>query len=407
MISAAYFFFLLCGYYIIRPIREEMGVLGGVENLQWLFSGTLIAMLSLLPLFGWITSRLPRRRFLPWVYGFFILHLLLFFGLLKTGYAGPWLAWAFFIWTSVFNLFVVSVFWSFMADIFREEQAKRLFPCIAAGGTLGAIAGPLITTSLVQLIGTADLLFLSALLLLGALLCIRRLAAMQRIVPAQTAEIPMGGGAFEGLWLILGSRYLMGICLLILCYSTLGTFLYFQQAEIIRDSFIDSAKRTAMFSSIDLAVNILTLLLQTVLTGRIIKWLGLAGTLAAIPLLLAAGFAALGHWPLLAVLLTLQIVRRAGDYAVMRPTREMLFVILSRPEKYKAKNFIDTSVCRAGDTLSAWGYAGLGALGLSLTQIAWLAVPIALFWALIGYRLGIQHHGLALSARGSARDYAT
>ncbi len=397
--SAAYFFFLLCGYYIIRPIREEMGVLGGVENLQWLFTGTFIVIVLFMPLFGWITSRFPRRRFLPWVYGFFIIHLLLFFAVLKAGYSGPVLARSFFIWTSVFNLFVVSVFWSFMADLFKNDQAKRLFPSIAAGGTLGAIAGPLITTLLVQWTGTANLLLLSALLLTFALLCIKQLGAGQAEDHRMAHEVPMGGGMFDGLWLSLRSPYLLGICVLILLYSALATFLYFEQAEIIRDSFSDSARRTAMFSSIDLAVNTLTLLFQVVVTGKMIKWIGLAGTLAAIPILLAAGFAALGNWPGLAVLFTVQIIRRAGDYAIMRPAREMLFVVLSRQEKYKAKNFIDTSVCRGGDAVSAWGYAGLGALGLSLPKIAWLAVPLALLWAAIGYRLGIHQQKLAFSAR--------
>jgi ATP:ADP antiporter, AAA family len=405
-LSAAYFFFLLCGYYIIRPIREEMGVLGGVENLQWLFTGTFIVIVLFMPLFGWTASRFPRRRFLPWVYGFFILHLLLFYAALKAGYSGPVLARSFFIWTSVFNLFVVSVFWSFMADIFRHDQAKRLFPSIAAGGTLGAIAGPLITTLLVRWTGTANLLLLSALLLSLAVFCIRQLGAGQPEAHRKSHEVPMGGGMFDGFWLLLRSRYLLAICVVILLYSTLGTFLYFQQAEIVRDSFSDSSTRTAMFSSIDLAVNILTLVFQIVVTGRIIKWIGLAGTLAAIPILLAAGFAALGSWPGLAVLFTVQIIRRAGDYAIMRPAREMLFVVLSRQEKYKAKNFIDTSVCRGGDAVSAWGYAGLGALGLSLAQIAWLAVPLALLWAAIGYRLGIHQHKLAYSASRQEPSHA-
>jgi AAA family ATP:ADP antiporter len=398
-LSSAYFFFLLCGYYIIRPVREEMGILGGVENLQWLFTATFIVIFLFMPVFGWVTSRFPRRVFLPWVYGFFIIHLVAFFAALKAHGPDPWIARSFFIWTSVFNLFVVSVFWSFMADIFQDRQAKRLFPFIAAGGTLGALAGPFVTTLLVQSTGTANLLLLSALLLTCALYCIQQLRAGQPGEQRQMDEVPMGGSVFDGLLLILRSRYLAGICLMILLYSALATVLYFQQAEIIRDRFSDSEQRTSVFSSIDLAVNGLTLMLQLCVTGKMIKWIGLAGTLAAGPILLTLSFAALGNWPALPVLFAVQIIRRAADYAIMRPAREMLFVVLTRQEKYKAKNFMDTTVSRAGDALSAWAYAGLGALGLSLTQIAWLAVPLGLIWAAIAYRLGSHEQKLAIRAQ--------
>lgn len=399
-LSFTYFFCLLSSYYIIRPLREEMGVLGGVENLQWLFSATFIVLVLLLPGFGWITARFPRRLFLPWVYGFFTLNMLGFYAGFKADFEGPWVARSFFIWTSVFNLFVVSVFWSFMADLFNDRQAKRLFPFIAAGGTLGAILGPMLTTLLVQSLGTSNLLLVSAGLLFGALACVRKLGVtpIAGRMPKRD-EVPMGGGVLDGLLLVLGSPYLAGICVLILLYTTLSTFLYFQQAEIIRDGFSDSAQRTAVFSSIDLTVNGLTLLFQFVLTGKMVKRLGLAGTLAVVPVLLALGFAVLAHWPLLPVLFVVQIVRRAGDYAIMRPAREMLFVVLSTEEKYKAKNFIDTTIYRGGDAVSAWFYAGLKALGLSITQIAWLAAPLALIWAVIAFRSGVYQQRLACSAR--------
>ena len=399
LLSFAYFFSLLCSYYIIRPVRDEMGVVGGVDKLQWLFTGTFVVMLLAMPVFGWVTSRFPRRQFLPWVYGFFIFNLLVFFALFQfTPVANNLLvARVFFIWASVFNLFVVSVFWSFMADIFRDGQAKRLFPFIAAGGTIGAIAGPAITTVLAPRIGTGNLLLVSALFLGSAVFCIRQLNAWQAAESSapKTLGASMGGSVFDGLKLVIRSPYLLGICLLILFYTTLATFLYFQQAEIIRDSFSDSAQRTAVFAFIDMAVNSLTLLFQLLVTARIIRWLGLAGTLALIPLLLAVGFAALGNWPVLAVLVTIQVVRRAGNYAIMRPAREILFVVLTPREKYKAKNFIDTTIYRGGDAVSAWAYAGLGAIGLSLAQIAWLAVPLALVWAIIAYMLGVRQQQMA------------
>jgi AAA family ATP:ADP antiporter len=388
-----YFFSLLCSYYIVRPMRDEMGIAGGVENLQWLFTGTFVAMLAVVPLFGWVSSRFERRRFLPAVYYFFIANLLLFFVLFRAGITHAWVARAFFIWTSVFNLFVVSVFWSFMADIFSNAQARRLFGFIAAGGTAGAICGPLLTTALVLPLGPANLLPVSAGLLGLAVVCIQRLGAWRSTSGDDDPVQPdhgraIGGQVLAGVRLVLHSPYLLGICLLMLLFTTLATFLYFQQAQIVRDSFSDPAQRTAVFAAMDLAVNVLTLLFQLLLTGRLVQWLGLGWTLALVPLLLAAGFLTLGLSPVLAVLVVVQVLRRAGNYAIMRPAREMLYVVLGREEKYKAKNFIDTVVYRGGDALSAWAYAGLTALGLGMAAIAFLAVPLSLFWAGVAYRLG-------------------
>ena len=388
-----YFFSLLCSYYIVRPMRDEMGIAGGVDKLQWLFTGTFLVMLAAVPLFGWVSSRFERRRFLPAVYWFFIVNLLLFFVLFRSGVTHAWVARAFFIWTSVFNLFVVSVFWSFMADIFSNAQARRLFGFIAAGGTAGAICGPLLTTALALPLGPANLLPVSAGLLGLAVFCIHRLGAWHSSAVRQQVAQPgngpaIGGQVLAGVQLVLRSPYLLGICLMMLLFTTLATFLYFQQAQIVRDSFSDPAQRTAVFAAMDLAVNILTLLLQVLLTGRLVRWLGLGWTLALVPLLLAAGFLVLGLSPVLAVLVVVQVLRRAGNYAIMRPAREMLYVVLGREEKYKAKNFIDTVVYRGGDALSAWAYAGLRALGLSLSTLAFVAVPLALLWAGIAYRMG-------------------
>ncbi|MDH3871100.1 MAG: MFS transporter [Gammaproteobacteria bacterium] len=398
-----YFFSLLCSYYIVRPMRDEMGIAGGVENLQWLFTGTFLVMLAAVPLFGWVSSRFERRHFLPAVYGFFIVNLLLFFVLFRSDVTHAWVARAFFIWASVFNLFVVSVFWSFMADIFDNEQARRLFGFIAAGGTSGAICGPLVAAALAQPLGPTNLLPVSALLLGVAVLCIHRLSAWrsrQADTEATTAaaEQAIGGSIFAGIRLVLHSPYLLGICVLMLLFTTLATFLYFQQAQIVRDSFSDPAERTAVFAGIDLAVNSLTLIFQLLLTGRLVKWLGLGWTLTLVPLLLAAGFLALGLAPVLAVLVVVQVLRRAGNYAIMRPSREMLYVVLGREEKYKAKNFIDTVVYRSGDAVSAWAYAGLRALGLSLSTIAFIAAPLALVWAAVAYRLGRAQTRLADAA---------
>ena len=406
-LSFSYYFSLLCSYYILRPMRDEMGIAGGVENLQWLFTGTFLLMLAAVPLFGWVSSRYPRRQFLPYVYYFFIANLLVFFFLFSSDVTHAWVARAFFIWASVFNLFVVSVFWSFMADLFNNEQAKRLFGFIAAGGTTGALTGPLLTASLAIPLGPTNLLLLSAAFLLWALFCVHHLVKMQlRLVTPggvknanpPEEELAMGGNLFAGIQLVVRSPYLLGICVLMLLFTTLATFLYFQQAQIIRDNFSDSAQRTAVFAAMDLAVNTLTIVIQLFVTGRLVKWLGLAPTLAFIPLLLGVGFATLGFAPILSVLVVVQVIRRAGNYAIMRPAREMLYVVLSREEKYKAKNFIDTAVYRGGDAVSAWIYTGLRGMGVTLSGIAWVAVPIAAIWAGVAYALGMHQVKIAASA---------
>jgi AAA family ATP:ADP antiporter len=391
-----------------------MGIAGGVENLHWLFTGTFLSMLAAVPLFGWIASKYPRKRFIPCVYYFFIANLLLFFFLFSTNLTHAYVARAFFIWVSVYNLFVVSVFWSFMADIYSDNQAKRLFGFIAAGGTTGAIVGPALTGNLVLLLGPKNLLPLSAILLLVSVVCIRRLISKKheststvpdsfsKTEPNQTEdsdEKPVGGSIVAAFRLVLSSPYLMGICLLILLFTTLATFLYFQQAQIVRDSFDDSSRRTAVFAAIDFAVNILAVTIQVLLTGRIVKSIGLSWSLALIPVLLGLGFLMLGLVPLLMVLVIVQVVRRAGDYAIMRPSREMLFTVLNKEEKYKAKNFIDTAIYRGGDAVSAWIYAGLSGLGLSLSAIALAAVPISGIWAIVSYILGKKREGLAGKSR--------
>ena len=400
--SFSYFFALLCSYYIIRPMRDEMGILGGVENLQWLFTGTLLVMTMAIPLFGWISSSFPRRQFLPYVYSFFITILLLFYFLLDRQIAQVYVARAFFIWASVFNLFVVSVFWSFMTDLYSNTQARRLFGFIAAGGTVGALTGPALAVLLVQPFGAKTLLLVSAVFLLWAIVCIAKLsvwsATNTRVKDetiARQQENLLGGGIWSGVTMVMHSPYLLGICLLMLLFTTLATFLYFMQAQIIRDAFADSAQRTAVFASIDLVVNGLTLITQIFITSRLIKWFGLAAVLAIIPLLLAIGFIILGLSPVLGVLLVVQVIRRAGNYAVMRPAREMLYVVLSREEKYKAKNFIDTVVYRTGDAVSAWVYAGMRSVGMSLSTIALIAVPVALVWAWVAFGLGRQQTRIA------------
>ncbi len=397
LFSFFYFFFLLCSYYILRPIRDEMGIQGGVENLQWLFTGTFVVMLIAVPLFGAAVARFPRKRLVPVVYYFFILNLLVFFLLFKSGLHGVWTARAFFIWLSVFNLFVVSVFWSFMADLFTNEQAKRLFGFIAAGGSAGAIAGPSLTAGLSTVLGPINLIPLSILLLFLSVVCIHLLLRWEGSVHTKSEEsetqqnadnMRIGGSIFAGFTRVLGSPYLLGICLFVVLYTTLSTFLYFTQARIIESAFDEPAKRTTLFASMDLAVNALTIIGQVFITGKLATRLGLSATLMLIPALVTLGFVGLGLLTVLSVLVIFQVIKRAGNYAITRPAREILFTVVPKEDKYKSKNFIDTVVYRGGDATSGWAFAGLAGMGLSLSSIALIAVPISAIWMLTGLILG-------------------
>ncbi len=401
-LSAAYFFCILSSYYIIRPIRDEMGVAGGVRNLPWLFTGTLAVMLLVNPVFAGLVVKFSRKRFVSITYRFFIVNLLIFFLLLTTASADRhvWIGRAFFVWTSVFNLFVVSIFWAFMADVFRVEQSKRLFGFIGVGGTLGALIGAALTAVLAERVGPVNLLVLSAVLLEVGVFFVRRLSALfaqlQRGQGAQpSGETPIGGHVFAGIRDIARSPYLLGICGYMLLYTVAATVLYFQQAEIAERYFADRAARTGFFAKIDVAVNALTILTQMFLTGRIIKALGVAVTLMLLPAACVVGFSTLGFMPTLGVLVVFQVLRRAGNFAIARPTRETLYTVVSREDKYKAKSLIDTVVYRGGDQVGAWSYALLGWLGLSLSGIAFATAPIAAVWLLLGYCLGRAQTAMA------------
>jgi AAA family ATP:ADP antiporter len=393
-----YFFLLLASYYILRPLRDEMGIAGGIDRLPWVFTGTFVAMLAAVALFGLITARLPRRQFLPLTYGFFILNLLIFYAAFQVAGWHAWTARAFFIWVSVFNLFVVSVFWSFMVDLFSADQGKRLFGLIAAGGTAGAIAGPLLAALLAAPLGPVQLLPVSALLLAAAVLCIRKLGRWAddcKAIPAREGATTLGGSMFAGLRSIGRSPYLLGIALFLLLFTTLSTFLYFEQAHIVARSFSGAAERTRFFALLDLTVNVLAVIAQVLVTARLLARLGVAGTLILMPLLSAAGFALLALTPALGVLAGFQVLRRAGEYALTRPARELLFTVVDRETKYKAKNALDTLVYRGGDALSGWLFAALQGVGLGLAAIAWLAVPLAIAWGGLAWRLGSRQAALS------------
>ncbi len=392
--SFACFFFVLCGYYVLRPLRDEMGVQGGVENLPWLFSATFTVMLGAAPLFGWAAARLPRRRLVPWTYLFFVANVLVFYVLFAVGAAPPAVARAFFVWVSVFNLFAVSLFWSLMADLFRPEQARRLFGFLSAGGSCGALAGPTLTALLAAPLGTANLLLVSCGFLGLALVCIyaliRRAGAGAARTPAEPGD-SIGGTTWSGIAGIPRSPYLLGIVAYVLLYTVLFGFAYLELARLVSVTYNDSAQRTALFAQMDLAVNVFTLLGQLLVVAKFVEKLGVGAALALLPALGLAGFVAIGLAPVLAVLIAFQILRRAADYAIARPAREMLFTVLKREAKYKSKNFIDTVVFRSGDAASGWVYAALKSLGLGLAGLAAAAIPGVILWLLLGLWLGRQH----------------
>jgi AAA family ATP:ADP antiporter len=410
--AATYFFLLLCSYYVLRPVRDEMAVQAGVRELPWLFTAVFVAMLALVPLFGWLSSRFARRRFLPIVYLIFVTSLGLFWLLFTEKSGVRHATMAFFIWVSVFNLFVVSVFWSFMADLFSTEQARRLYGLIAAGGTAGAIAGPTLSALLAAPLGPVNLLLVSAGLLLAAVLCIQRLgrwAVTRGSVARDRAEEPIGGSIWSGIHLVARSPYLLGICLYVVLYTMTSTSLYFQQVEIVPQALSTPEERTRLFAAADLAVNIITLALQVLVFRRFIAKLGLAAGLVVVPIFSLLGFAVLGLYPTLAVLMVFGVLRRAGEFAIAKPSRETLFNLLSREEKYKPKNFMDTVVYRGGDSASSWLFAALKAAGFGMSAVAYLAVPVAALWAWNGMWLARRHARLrtALDTRQDAASGAS
>jgi ATP:ADP antiporter, AAA family len=402
--SWLFFFSVLFSYYILRPIRDEMGVAGGVQNLQWLFTGTLIAMIAVNPAFAALVARLPRARFIGVTYRFFLANLLLFAALMHTATAEQniWIGRAFFIWTSVFNLFVVSIFWALMVDVFDSEQGKRLFGFIAAGATLGGIFGSTLTAALAKQVSPIYLLLISAGLLEFSVFCVRRLSrladGLHRAAAKPSEQGVIGGSIFAGLKHAVSSPYLLNMGVYILFFTVTSTFLYFQQAEIARDSFADRGARTAFFARVDLWVNVLTLGAQLFLTGRVLRWIGVALTLSMLPLLSVLGFSALALTPTIAVLVVYQVIRRAGNFAFARPTREVLYTVVPREDKFKAKSFIDTAVYRFGDQVGAWSYAGLGMIGLGMTGISMVAVPLSLAWLVNALWLGRKQKTLEQAA---------
>ena len=387
--SFVYFFALLASYYVLRPIRDQMGIAGGVKNLPWLFTATFITLLIAQPVYGALVARLPRTRFIPVVYHFFVVNLLVFWVLLNGVSNTAVVARIFFVWLSVFNLFAVAVFWSVMADLFTSEQGKRLFGFIGAGGTAGALLGPTITIWLSVPLGPVNLMLVAAALLEAAVFCVHRIEhARLGPVGPQESEQTIGGGALAAIPALARSPYLMGVGLWVALLSYAATIVYFEQAQLVSASVGSAGQQTRIFASIDLAVSVLTLATQILITGEVLKRLGTGLSAAALPAVYIVGFAFLGFAPSLIVVVIVQVLQRWMNFAIANPARQLYFTVVSREDKYKAKNLIDVVIYRGSDALSGWIFDTLQVLGLKLGAIALYSIPVVAGWFVLSLALG-------------------
>jgi ATP:ADP antiporter, AAA family len=405
--SAAFFFCVLTALMVLRPAREALGMQRGIEALRWLFMGTALVTLLVNPVFGLLVSRFRRLHFITATYGFFAFSLLCFYALLVLApeAVGLTSGQVFYVWYSVSNLFITMLFWALMADRFSLGQGKRFFPVIAVGGTSGAIFGPWLASVLARPFGTPALLLVSIVFLMLAIAAAWTVARLQperrragddpESPPAVSEYAIIGGSAWAGIRAVLRSRYLLGIAAYAVILAVMATFIYFTRLQMVAALGDDLDLRTTWFARIDLITQAATLLLQALVTGHLMRRLGVAVTLALLPVTVALGFIGLALVASLAALITFEATFRAVQRAVMRPARETLYTVLSREEKYKAKAFIDTFVYRGGDVLGAQTEGLLGRLGMGLAALTSAAVPLAIAWAALGLWLGRTQRRLA------------
>jgi len=399
LLGMLYFFFLFGSYSIVKPVRDAMGTVYGMSHIQELFTGTFVVSFLFAPLYSGLASRLKLSTFLPWVYGFVTLTILLFYALFQFSAHDRGIAAAFYVWVSTFNILIISVFWTFMADIFSRTQAKRLFGFVAAGGTLGGIAGPAIATFLVRAVGNNNLLLISALGFLLTTWLVTLLAKeKQKLLEAgaeaqqTTLDRKLAGNPFDGFKLLFRSPYLLLLALFLLLMTWISTIVYIQLGDLITHAFSDRNARTQAYAMIDLAVNLVAVLLQLFGTGRIIARFGVTTGLLVNPVIMVIAFLTVAFSPVLMVLAGIQVIRRVAEYAVAKPTREMLFTVVDQESKYKAKNVIDTVVYRFGDVSSAWvsslilphGVAGLAIFGVIVSAV----------WFPVAYILGRRYESV-------------
>jgi AAA family ATP:ADP antiporter len=409
---------LLCmfaSYTMLRPVRDAMGITSGLENIPYLFWGVFVVMLLLQPVYGWLTSRFPRSVFLPWVYGFFTANLLGFYLWFRLEQDHTWVARTYFVWVSVFNLFVVAAFWSLMADVFTREQAGRLFGFIWAGASTGGLIGPFLDRQLAVPIGAINLLPISAALLALSMVFMAQVIRWQRAQSAASRAVApqpeavqedkaLGGGMLAAFTQVVRSPYLLGIAAFVLLMTWVSTFLYLEQQAFVAKAFATADQRARFFGGIDFWVQAASLVMQLLIFGRLFKWVGLKVMLVSVPIMMTAGYALFALAPGFMLLVVVYAVRRVGDYAITRPCRDSLFTTVSREEKYKAKSLIDTFVYRGGDALSGSLYKVLTGsfFGAGPAAIGWLGAAVSALWAVLALALGKAQVRSAGAARGNS-----
>jgi AAA family ATP:ADP antiporter len=391
-------FVLLGSYYILRPVRDAMATVFGVGQLQNLFTGTLILTLICSPLFAWLTGTFKLSRVLPGVFWFLILDLLGFCVWFNAAPDSRWLAASFYWWFSVINLFMVSVFWSLMVDTFTSAQASRLLPAVTAGGSLGAIAGPLVASLFVKGVGVPGLLLIAAAglaIVIGLVQWLmrekRRLLEAHEETQASTLDHQLRGNLFDGFRVLFTSPYLANNAVFMLLMTWIATVGYFLQTELIARSFSGLAERTQALADIDLVVNICSALIAMFGLGRFIRRFGVTGSLVLNPVLMVVSFVLMALSPTLLMLQAMQAMRRVIQYGIARPSREILFTVVEQESRYKAKNVIDTVVYRFGDLASAWVQAGMRTLGFGMSGALGLGVIASGVWAISAWSLGRQY----------------
>lgn len=393
------FFFVLGSYFAVRPVRETIATLLGRERVADLWLYTALFSIAIVPIYGWLVARVRRGVLLPAIYGGVALILAGIGSSLQIDEGNLGIGAFFYVWISVLNLMLVSVFWSFLLEMFDSEQAKRLFGFVAAGGTLGALIGPFTAGMLVDRIGNAGVLYLGAAGFLGAIVCQRVLlniwnrdgSGREDSESTPRTDHGLGGNPFAGISIVLRSPYLLGIALFVVLLSAVNTFLYFEQLRIVSDSFTDTKQRTEMFATIDFIVQSLTIVSQLFLTGRIASALGVRTLLTFVPVLMIFGFALLSVFNVFGMIATLLVVRRFGEYSFIRPGREMLWSRLDTETKYKAKSFVDVPVYRAADYVGAQAKTAIEAMGTTPAGAALIGSALAAIWAINGWLLGRRH----------------
>jgi ATP:ADP antiporter, AAA family len=418
--AASFFFCILTALMVVRPARDALGLQRGIEEIAWLFQGTLIITLLVNPVFGRLVSRYRRMVFVAATYLFFSVSLLAFHALLvlTPEAIGVRVGQVFYVWFSVFNLFVVMVFWAVMADRFTLEQSKRFFAVIAVGGTLGAVHGPWLASLLAQRTGTASLLLVTAGFLALALVpawLVGRLRSDREVAREESGTVAdpppdegaiIGGSAWEGFRAVFRSRYLMGIGGFALVVAVMATFIYFTRLQMVAEYSLDLDTQTTAFANIDLLRQFATLVVQVFVAGHLIRRFGVSLALVLLPITVVIGFVSLAVTGALAVLVAFDVAFAAVQRGVMRPARETLFTVVSREDKYKSKAFIDTFVYRGGDSLAAGASGLITAMGLAMVALVSLVVPLAVVWGALGVWLGRAQHREARARRAKVAALA-